>query len=107
MIHPGETKMLNTLKKYIEIPGIKKIIKNICENCQECAQEKISIKQYGHTKPTFIPHKVSEILGIDLKGPINPIHFKTSKNSEFYICTFVDIYSRYTEIEILWDISSN
>ncbi|KAG0442661.1 Gag-Pro-Pol polyprotein [Dictyocoela muelleri] len=47
------------------------------------------------------------MLGIDLKGSKNPIHFKTSKNSEFYICTFVDIYSRYTEIEVLWDASSN
>ncbi|KAG0442482.1 Pro-Pol polyprotein [Dictyocoela muelleri] len=107
MIHPGQTKMYNTIKRYFEFPGMKKIIKKICENCQECNEEKILIKQYGHTKSTTIAQEIGEITGIDLKDPINPTHFKTTRRTEFYICTFVDLYSRFTEVEILWDISSN
>ncbi|KAG0436051.1 Retrovirus-related Pol polyprotein from transposon opus, partial [Dictyocoela muelleri] len=106
MIHPGQTKMINTLKKYINIRGMKKMIKIVCENCQKCQQEKIFNKQYGQTYPTFIPQEIGETIGMDLKGPINSIHFKTTKPSEFYICTFVDLFSRYTEIAILWDIST-
>ncbi|KAG0435154.1 hypothetical protein DMUE_4854 [Dictyocoela muelleri] len=92
MIHPGETKMIETLKRYLKIPGIKKIIKKVCQNCQECNQEKVSIKQYGHTKYTSITQEVEEMLGIDLKGPINPIHFKTSKKiriPHLYFCRYL------------------
>ncbi|KAG0420282.1 Transposon Tf2-8 polyprotein, partial [Dictyocoela roeselum] len=106
MIHPGQTKMFNTLKRYINLRGMKKMIKEICENCRKCKQEKIFNKQYGKTYPIFTPQEIGEIIGINLKGPINPIHFKTTRPSEFYICTFVDLFSRYTEIVVLWDIST-
>ncbi|KAG0424462.1 hypothetical protein DMUE_6088 [Dictyocoela muelleri] len=106
MIHLGLSKMYYTLKKYIIFPKIKKPIKKICEKCLACNQDKIITKKYGHTYPTSSAKRIGETIGIDLKGPINSKHFKTSRKSEFYICTFIDLFIRYTEIAILWDISN-
>ncbi|KAG0437214.1 Pro-Pol polyprotein [Dictyocoela muelleri] len=85
---------------------MKKIIKKIYEKCLACNRDKIITKKYGHTYPNSSAKKIGEAIDIDLKSPINSKHFKTSRKSEFYICTFIDLFSQYTYIAILWDIST-
>ncbi|KAG0439639.1 putative uncharacterized transposon-derived protein F54H12.3 [Dictyocoela muelleri] len=42
-----------------------------------------------------------------MKEPIGSKHFQTNiKKPEFYICVFVDIFSRFTHVEIIWNINS-
>ncbi|KAG0442542.1 hypothetical protein DMUE_0199 [Dictyocoela muelleri] len=60
LIHLGRNKMLNTIKDYVKIKNLKKIITNICKNCTKYQEEK------SYTKTNVLTRFVAEPL-IDLK----------------------------------------
>ncbi|KAG0442750.1 Transposon Tf2-9 polyprotein [Dictyocoela muelleri] len=108
LIHPGKNKMINTLRNYIKIRPIKKIILNICKNCTRCHEEKSYIKTQVRTKFVTEPYNRNEIIAVDIKGPIKTANFDTKiiKN-ETYIVAITDLFSRYTEISFIHDINSS
>lgn len=46
LIHPGETKLRNTLQGYFNIPSLAKKCKYITERCELCNVNKINNKKY-------------------------------------------------------------
>ncbi|KAG0442296.1 hypothetical protein DMUE_0374 [Dictyocoela muelleri] len=87
--------------------GLRKIVSKICNNCLICKTEKIDNANYGIPKIFFKTLKVKEIIAVDLKGSILAKYYQNySRMSEFYILVVVDLYSRYSEIEILKKIDS-
>lgn len=50
---------------------------------------------------------VNNVVGIDIKGPIQLSGFKNSRKSkEFYILAIMYLFSRYVEFDVIFDINS-
>ncbi|KAG0435920.1 Transposon Tf2-6 polyprotein, partial [Dictyocoela muelleri] len=107
LVHPGESKLYKTLKPIFNIPNIKTVIKRIAKKCIKCCLCKEKNIKYGKIKGNINSEKWLELISSDIFGPIKTNHFKTeSKKEYFYIITFTDVYSRYTLIDITWDITA-
>ncbi|KAG0442386.1 hypothetical protein DMUE_0301 [Dictyocoela muelleri] len=99
--------MLNTIKDYVKIKNLKKIITDICKKCTKCQEEKSYTKTNVQTKFFTEPFNRSEAIAIDIKGPITRIHFDTNKiKNETYVVVITYLFSRYTEISFINDIYS-
>ncbi|KAG0420247.1 Retrovirus-related Pol polyprotein from transposon 17.6 [Dictyocoela roeselum] len=108
LIHPGKNKMASTLRKYIKIKNLKKIIVNVIKKCHHCQTEKNFTYNSTRTKYVTPPYKRNEIIAIDLKGPIKTTHYDTKMiKKEFYILVITDMFSRYTEIKFIKNIYSS
>ncbi|KAG0438285.1 hypothetical protein DMUE_3189 [Dictyocoela muelleri] len=106
-MHPGMSKFMDTIKNYIHILKLKRFIQYVCTSCKECKIEKETTPHY------CLPENKSaqitfEIIGFDIKEPINSNYFKgCDENPYIYILLIVDLFSRYSEVEILFDINSD
>jgi hypothetical protein len=50
LCHPGTTKTLETVKNFLYINNIKKIIENVNNNCLLCARNKLNTKNTAKSK---------------------------------------------------------
>lgn len=108
LIHPGKNKMLYTIIPYFNINKINKLISNISKICNECKINKKTTKKYGKIKGNISADNPCETLSSDILGPLKTKHFNTKTSfTYFYILTLTDIYTRYTKISIIFDITSN
>ncbi|MEG0578157.1 MAG: RNase H-like domain-containing protein, partial [Bacilli bacterium] len=108
LIHPGRRQLGNTLNKYFLIKSYQKIINEISNNCKTCNENKKLRTNYGSLTGGILSNQPLEIISSDIFGPIKLKHFKTNKIEQyFYIVTFTDIFSRWTEIATIFDIKSN
>ncbi|KAG0438521.1 Retrovirus-related Pol polyprotein from transposon [Dictyocoela muelleri] len=106
-IHPGIVKMELLARRYFKIPGIKRIIQDVCNECNGCNTSKEFRRIYGATNNHLSVSNINECISIDLKGPIKSHHFKhTRKPKCFYILVISDIFSRYTESFIIYNIEA-
>ncbi|KAG0440738.1 hypothetical protein DMUE_1524 [Dictyocoela muelleri] len=102
LIQSGISVMELTLKRYMSTKGLRKIVSKICNNCLICKTEKNDNANYRIPNIFFKTLKVNEMIAVDLKAPILAKYYQNySRMSEFYILVVVDLYSRYSEIEIL------
>lgn len=105
--HPGEKQMINTLKKSFKIKKFYSLVKNIVQSCNLCNLCKNRRSNYGKVVGGLIAKEPLEFISTDIFGPIKTNHFNTSREQEyFYILTVTDIFSRWTEVEIIFDITS-
>ncbi|KAG0438554.1 Gag-Pol polyprotein [Dictyocoela muelleri] len=107
LIHPDDTKVFMTLKKYIEIPKLRQLCRQIYSNCKKCLTEK------KYKVPNISPNYkfnikgVNDVVSIDINGPIPHKYFKNNKkDSNFFILVMTDIFSRFSMISILTNIYS-
>ncbi|KAG0421597.1 hypothetical protein DMUE_6282, partial [Dictyocoela muelleri] len=40
LVHPGRNKLFNTIRNYLKIKNLKKIINSVCKRCMKCQEEK-------------------------------------------------------------------
>ncbi|KAG0438898.1 Retrovirus-related Pol polyprotein from transposon [Dictyocoela muelleri] len=107
LIHPGKNKMMATLKNYIYMKSMRKIISEICKNCKKCNEEKIYYSPKILTKFVTEPFNRHETIAIDIKGPVKTSHFETKKiETNIYVVAITDMFSRYTEIKFIDNIHS-
>ncbi|KAG0420244.1 Transposon Tf2-9 polyprotein [Dictyocoela roeselum] len=108
LLHPGITRFKMLLKRYTNLNISTKIIKQITYNCLVCNREKDETKKYGVVKYELNAENKNECVAIDIKGPIKMRHFKTSiKKKHFNILVMTDIYTRYTEVSILFETTAD
>ncbi|KAG0420174.1 Transposon Tf2-8 polyprotein, partial [Dictyocoela roeselum] len=107
LLHPGSNKMYLTLKRYIHINNLKSLCSKITTNCITCLKEK------NYYKPTILPDfefktkGIHDVVSLDIKGPIPVKHFKIpKKNKRFFILVMTDIFSRFTMISFIYDVTS-
>ncbi|KAG0439193.1 Transposon Tf2-6 polyprotein [Dictyocoela muelleri] len=106
--HPGKNKLYATIKNYIKINNLKRFIDEICKNCDKCLEEKSYKSTKVRTKFVTEPYNRSEIIAIDIKGPIKTIHFDTKRiKKETYIVAITDLFSRFTETSFIHNIHSS
>ncbi|KAG0435405.1 Transposon Tf2-8 polyprotein [Dictyocoela muelleri] len=108
LIHPGISKMIKTIERYLYCKKMRQIISQIICECLVCQKSK-DYERY--TKPFGDPiysNKPFEFLSTDILGPLKTKHFKfPQKNEYFYILTVTDIFSRFTMPYILFNINSS
>ncbi|KAG0420678.1 Transposon Tf2-8 polyprotein [Dictyocoela roeselum] len=108
LMHPGMIKMESLPKKYIKIPNTKPLIHQICQECHVCNFSKDYRRLFGSTVNKLSVTKTNECVALDIKGPIKIRHFKTNiKKKNFYILLITDLYSRFFEIGIIYNIRSD
>ncbi|CAL1266838.1 unnamed protein product [Larinioides sclopetarius] len=89
--HFGVQKTYDFIKTKYYWPGMYADVKNFCENCSNCLQNKPKRKTITHSIPK---HHLApgEFLAIDIVGKL-----PRSIDNHNYILTIVDHYSRYLE----------
>ena len=94
--HPGIVVMKQRLREKVWWPGIAKDVENYCKCCHGCQIVSQPTKPEP-MKRTELPNSPWEDLAADLLGPL-----PTGE----YIFVLVDYYSRYIEVEIMRNTSS-
>ncbi|KAG0420508.1 Transposon Tf2-6 polyprotein [Dictyocoela roeselum] len=107
LLHPGIKKTYLTLKNFFTCKDFKKTIAKMINGCEICMRNKNNIKTYGYSEGSITCQNMFEFISSDIYGPIKSCHFISNETSEyFYLITYTDIYSRFTEIYKLKDISA-
>ncbi|KAG0441354.1 Transposon Tf2-6 polyprotein [Dictyocoela muelleri] len=107
MIHPGIIVMEKTLTNYIRMKNLRKLISKVCNECYICKIEKENTSHYGIPFYNNDVTEKNEVIAIDIKGPISASAFeKIGLEKNFYILAIVDLFSRFTEIGLTFDIDS-
>lgn len=94
--HPGIVAMKTRLRSKIWWPGIDKSIQKFCQSCYGCQLVSMPSKPEP-LKRTELPSAPWQHLAADLLGPLPSNH---------YILVLVDYYSRYFEVAVTKNISS-
>ncbi|GBO31034.1 Transposon Tf2-9 polyprotein, partial [Araneus ventricosus] len=99
--HFGVQKTYDFIKIKYFWPGMYADVKNFCENCCNCMQNKPKRKTITHSIPK---HHLApgEFLAIDIVGKL-----PRSVDNQNYILTIVDHYSRYLEAIPIPNTTSN
>ncbi|KAG0420008.1 Transposon Ty3-G Gag-Pol polyprotein [Dictyocoela roeselum] len=76
----------------------------LCMKCYLCKEKTV---KYGTVKGNISAENWLDVISSDIFGPIKMKHFKSKcKREYFYIIAFTDVYSRYTLIDIIYDITT-
>ena len=94
--HHGESKTLESIKRYFYWPGLYKWVKMLLHDCLDCQKNKpkrkdlneAPLQQWGQLETT--PMKT---IHIDHKGPLRPM-----SNGKNYCLVVVDAFSRYIQV---------
>jgi transposase InsO family protein len=107
LIHPGYRQFYYTVKDLLKIPNLNNRIKRICTSCLTCNKTKKLPSKHGTLSGGITSTYPNELVSTDIMGPIKTKHFNTSKHHQkFYILTMTDITTRFTELAIVFDITS-
>ena len=104
LVHPGMTRMLNTMNQTLYWHGISKHIEEYVKTCRTCQFTKKNRLKYGH-----LPAKKAEVVpwqrvNVDLVGPYT---VQTPKQTlKFRAMTMIDPATNWFEISVIQDTSS-
>ncbi|KAG0420547.1 hypothetical protein EQH57_0105 [Dictyocoela roeselum] len=104
LIHPGTARFFKIIKKYTNLPYARILSYQISKECETCNREKDTAQKYGVLEYENNTRQRNKCIAIDIKGPIKLRHFKTSVKERFFsILVVTDMFTRYTEIAIIFD----
>ncbi|KAI5153782.1 hypothetical protein ENBRE01_3250 [Enteropsectra breve] len=103
--HVGTKKLYQSLKSYLHIKNLYKRLQSIRQSCQEC-------QLYAHRKCNYGPltgHLDSTVpfqdISTDIVGPYDTRAFRTTRTErKFYILTFTDRNTRWSELYLIFDL---
>lgn len=103
--HPGFKQMQPTLKKLYNGENFIQIIKKICNTCITCLRNETRTVKYGHVQGSIKSKFPNKLVSSEILGQIKTKHFKTYQPHEiFHILTIKDVFTRFTEVCIIFDI---
>ena len=100
LLHPGITRLGNTISQVFYYSGLYQVCKDIIEGCEKCRLFKRSNKynQYGKIPvPEIVEDSVWNTIQVDSVGPL----FKDKR-----LLTMIDVVSGLCELDALMDYSS-
>ena len=105
--HPGERKILETIKPFWTGPNFCKINKEIVKSCAPCQFNKGRNYAYGNPEGSISSPSFNFLVSSDIVGPYNSREFQDNfETDKFYCITLTDIFSRFTLILIIERIDS-
>ena len=99
LLHAGQTRMLQTIAKYIHFPNIRKEIENLCISCETCQITKNRKSNYGELRGTLTCTTPFHTISSDLFGPIDLQDF--NEDGKAMVITFIDFATRVVGLGIL------
>ncbi|KAG0439988.1 hypothetical protein DMUE_2066 [Dictyocoela muelleri] len=101
---PGIIRFQKLIERYRNLSFLRKIIKSISSEYQICNKEKDSPQKFGWVTHEFKVKNKKECIAIDIKGSIKWSHFQSKIRKEYLnILVMIDLFTRYTEITILFE----
>ena len=97
LMHPGITRMTNTIGMHFTWAGMAKDIENLCKKCHTCQLTKKTKKKYGHLPPKEAEATPWDTLCIDLIGPYT-VKEVGSKQYTLHCLTMIDPATGWFEI---------
>ncbi|KAG0435615.1 Retrovirus-related Pol polyprotein from transposon 17.6, partial [Dictyocoela muelleri] len=108
LMHPGQKSMFIILKRNHYVPKLRNMIKLVVNSCVPCQRLKHHKKEKSNHHLHIIAEKHNELVSSDILGPLKREHFKLNHSERyFYILTPTDIYTKWTEIKIIWTIKTS
>ncbi|KAG0440449.1 Transposon Tf2-9 polyprotein [Dictyocoela muelleri] len=105
--HPGAAKLWYTLKKQIKVKRLKQIVTDVTSKCEKCQRNKRRFTKLGHFGSQIVSDKPFSYISSDILGPIKTKHFLSNSPKEyFYLLSITDIFTRFTRIYYIEDITS-
>ncbi|KAG0439644.1 Transposon Tf2-9 polyprotein [Dictyocoela muelleri] len=106
--HPGRKAFyVFTKAHYSKTKGLKHMIDDIITRCLKCQLNKHNCQKYGKQKGCLDAEKFNDKVSSEILGPLKTKHYNfENKHEYFYIITFTDIFTKLTEIEIIFAIKS-
>ena len=106
--HPGEKAIYMSIKDYLLFPNIKVLCEEVTKECVDCQVNKKTNNKYGTLKGNLFNNKPYEFISSDIVGPFKTEHYLTGHFEDlFYIVTFTDLFSRWSEVRILFDTKAD
>ena len=99
-IHPGKTKLIETLNKMYKIYRIEEKAAQITNRCIQCARNKQTKVKYGQIKGDLVFKQKFSTISIDIFGPVE--HNKKKK----YVLSIIDLVSKWVEFVQLESLKS-
>ena len=99
LIHPGETKTFDSLKRFIYFPQMKTKINIVIKLCLICQTKKDTQTKYGMLTGYLSVKEPFEVVSSDIFGPLPKHLFKLQNNG--YIITFIDFLMKTTRLKFL------
>ena len=106
LVHPGTTRMINSIQTIMHWHGMRKDIEKFvhkCDLCQRCKKQK---KKYGHLPPKQAETIPFKRVNVDLIGPYT-IKGKDKKTYELRCMTMIDPVTNWFEIARVIKPTSN
>ena len=91
LVHPGITRLTNTLKQHFAWPTMGNDVKNYLRNCHECQVGKRGVRGYGKVPTKDVETGPWHDMCVDLAGP-----WKTTLNGrqiKFHCLTIIDPFT--------------
>lgn len=104
--HPGITQTYYTLKSEIKDKQLKPTIIKVNKECTTCWVNKTNNLKYGLTHRSIKGDKPWKDISIDIYGPIPEKLFKGSTLEKIYLLTLTDIFTRWSEVYPLNNLTS-
>jgi Reverse transcriptase (RNA-dependent DNA polymerase)./Integrase core domain. len=97
LMHPGETKLFDTIHLQFVHPKLRHVVKTITQNCELCQRYKHSTHKYGQLPPKQATEQPWETVAVDLIGPWNII-INNVNLGVLNAITMIDITTNITEL---------
>lgn len=104
--HAGISSTIKTLKYYFDFTKAQNYVQKYIKECKKCTRCKYNYILLQN-KRKLISSGLWKTISSDIVGPIDASRYNSSNTkSKFYILTITDIYSRFTQINIIYSIST-
>ena len=106
LIHPGETRMIETMSKLYFWPKMAEAIKGHVKRCKQCQLRKKGRKAYGKLPPKEAEESVPwQRVNVDMMGPLT---VKTAKGKKtLLVLTMIDPATGWFEVKDIPEQSSD
>jgi transposase InsO family protein len=96
LVHPGETRLYNTLHQHYTWPTLRKDIANYVKHCDACQRGKRGMRGMGKIPMKDVETEPWKDIALDLAGPWKAMI--DNKETQFHSLTIIDTFTSWVEI---------
>jgi len=104
--HPGATTLINTIRPFFNIQGMKAGAIDIRKACRHCQQFQIGRSNYGKLNGCLQTARPFKDISSDIVGPYSCHQFPGAHaHQKFWILTIIDRCTHWTKLSIIYDLT--
>lgn len=103
--HPGTKTMIETIKNYYKIEGLRRKISNLRKYCISCQKYSSRAANYGKLTGTLHTQDALQDIATEILGPVSTSLFPGKhSHKKFWILTMIDRCTRWVELAVIYDL---